>query len=144
MALENFMNSNIVDPNMLGLGMLAGVSVGIIVAIGVLFYVYFALALATIGKKLNVGKTWMAWIPVVNLFYIPMLAGYEWYYGFLWILAFIPMIGWTVISLILLIWWFWKIAEKRNFPGWFAIFLFVPSISILIPGIIAWYENKKK
>ena len=134
---------NVIDPNMLGLGILTGLGIAFAVGISLIMYIYFALVLSTIGKKLKVGKIWMAWVPVVNMFYIPMLAGYKWYYGFLWLLAAIPIIG-ALISIGLVIWWWWKIAEKRNFPGWISILILIPIVDIILPGVIAWYDVQKK
>jgi len=66
-----------------GVAGLLALGVGIIIfslIFALAFYIYAALALQTIGKKLKVEPTWLAWIPIVNMFYIPMLAGYKWYY----------------------------------------------------------------
>lgn len=132
--------------NMLGLNVFGQsfvhFGVGIVIAL-IVAYIYFALVMQTLGKKLKVGNEWMAWVPIVNMFYIPMLAGYEWYYGFLWLLLFIPIIGGPIV-LIIAIWWWWKIAEKRNFPGWLSILLIIPVINIILPGVFAWYDVKKK
>jgi len=106
-------------------------------------YIYMALAMQTIGKKLKVEPTWLAWIPIVNVFYIPMLAGYKWYFGFLFLLSAIPVVGF-LIAPALMIWWWWKIAEKRGFHGALALLYLVPIANIAIPGVFAWVEPKKK
>ncbi|NIA04337.1 MAG: hypothetical protein GWP09_03220, partial [Nitrospiraceae bacterium] len=51
----------------------------------VIFSCFFlSLTLYKIAKKLNRHRSWLIWIPVVNMFYIPVIAGYKWQYGFLW------------------------------------------------------------
>jgi len=100
-------------------------------------YIYIGFAMMSIAKKLKKENAWLVWIPIVNFFYIPVMAGYKWYYGFLSILTAIPFIGW-VIGLALTIWWFWKISEGVNKPGWFGILMAVPIANLIIPGILAW------
>ncbi|HOI18949.1 MAG TPA: hypothetical protein PLX15_03750 [Candidatus Woesearchaeota archaeon] len=106
-------------------------------------YIYTALVLQTIGKKLKVEPTWLAWIPIVNYFYIPMLAGLKWYFGFLLFLSIIPILGPVIVSGII-IWWWWKIAERRGFKGPLALLLLLPIANLVIMGIFAWSEAKKK
>ena len=105
--------------------------------VGIVFYVYTALALMTIGKKLKKDPTWLAWVPIANVFYIPMLAGYEWYYGFLWLLTLVPFVGF-IATLGLPIWWFWKISEARGKEGWFGILMIIPIVNLIILGVLAW------
>ncbi len=134
------MKGTILDLMHLGLfGWFVG-SVAVITTI--IAYVYISIVLYTIAKKLKKPYAWMAWIPLVNLiFYMPMLAGYEWYFGFLYILMFIPWVG-VLVPIALMVWWWWRIAENRNFPGWLGILMIIPVVNIIIPAIIAWAENK--
>ena len=57
--------------------------VAFLVAIGIAVYVYMGIAMMTIAKRLGKKNPWLVWIPVVNIFYIPVMAGYRWFYGFL-------------------------------------------------------------
>lgn len=119
---------------------LGAISVGVFIfmlALALMIYIYTAIAMMTIGKKLKVNPTWLAWIPVINVFYIPMLAGYGWYLGFLWLLTFIPFLG-AAISIILTIWWWWKIAERTKHHGWIGILMFLPIINLVVMGFLAW------
>lgn len=119
------------------LGALTGALLAFAVIFGIAIYVYTAWAVMTIGKKLKVKPTWLAWIPVANVFYLPMLAGYEWYYGFLWIGSFIPAIGF-LISIGLTIWWWWRISEARKKEGWMGILMAIPLVNLVVVGILAW------
>lgn len=124
--------------DMMGIAFL-GAFMGAILLVVLIGYIYSALVMWTIGKKLKVEPTWLAWIPVVNMFYIPMLAGYEWYYGFLWLLVAIPFLG-SLVSIGLTIWWWWKIAEERSRPGWWGILMIVPVVNLVMMGILAWSD----
>ncbi len=97
------------------------------------FYVYMALALQTIAKKLGAtDKSWWAWIPIMNVLLMLELANKE-----LWwlVLLFIPIVN-IVISVIV---WM-AIAEARGKPSWWGIMMIVPVMNIIAPGYIAWSE----
>lgn len=97
------------------------------------FYVYMALALQTIAKKLGAtDKSWWAWIPIMNILLMLELANKE-----LWwiVLLFIPVVN-IVISVIV---WM-AIAEARGKPSWWGIMMIVPVMNIIAPGYIAWSE----
>lgn len=113
-------------------------------------YVYWGFAWMTIAKKLKYDKPWLAWIPVANLFLIPILAKKNWAWGFFILLP--PVYGG------LMIWWLWIIYQRRNYPGPLALI----NIGSLIPlgpisgaatianlvviGLVAWKDmpTKKK
>lgn len=120
-----------------GMAAILGTILVVGLVVGLALYIYMAWALMTIGKKLNVEPTWLAWIPIVNLFYVPKLAGYEWYYGFLWLLGMVPILGFLV-SPALTIWWFWKISEARKKEGWMGILMIIPIANLVVLGILAW------
>ena len=114
------------------------------VIIGAALYVYMALVWQTIAKKLKYDKPWLAWIPIANLFLLPILAKKEWGYGFL---LFIPF-----VNLVFFIIWTWKIYELRKFPGWLSLipllsiipvlnFLVMPA-ELVVLGIVAWSKKK--
>ena len=121
------------------IGAFTGALFAVFLVIFLALYVYSALALMTIGKKLKKNPTWLAWVPIANMFYLPMLAGYDWYYGFLWLLSLIPIAG-LLVQLGLIIWWFWKISEARKKEGWFGILMIIPIVNLVILGILAWSD----
>jgi hypothetical protein len=107
-------------------------------------YVYFALAWYMIAKKLKYKNAWLAWVPLANLFLLPILAKRKWGWGFF---LFVP-----VINLIFAIIWCWKIYERRGYPGALSLFkagYIIPPIfplvfiiDIVITGIVAWEKKK--
>ncbi len=118
-------------------------ALGIIFGIwGIVFipmYIYFALSLMTIAKKLNVPNAWLAWIPIANFVIFFQCAGLS---PWLTILMLIPFLN--IIGLIFMIYGYMKIAERRGFESWIGILVIVPVIGIAIPGYLAWAEAKGK
>ncbi|PIN73868.1 hypothetical protein COV20_02010 [Candidatus Woesearchaeota archaeon CG10_big_fil_rev_8_21_14_0_10_45_16] len=110
---------------------------------GIVVYVYFALALMTIAKKLGNDKAWLAWIPIANFFLLAILAEKDWPWGFL---ILVPLVNIVFVTI-----WLWKVYERRSYPGWLAI---VPLLSIIpllgylamlghaiIFGFVAWSDR---
>ena len=109
----------------------------------VALYVYVALALSTIAKKLKYNQPWLAWIPVANLFLLPILAKKHWAWGFIFLVP--------IINIVFAIIWTWKIYERRGYPGALSLIIIATCIpvlgflaiiaSLIVLGIVAW--NKK-
>ena len=124
---------------LLPFGLLAG-SFALIGVFFIVLYVYFAWAFMKVAQRAGAENPWLAWIPIANMFYIAMVAGYEWYYGFLWFLGAIPFVG-GLASLGLTIWWWWKISEKINKPGWMGVLMAIPVVNLIAIGVLAWSKD---
>ncbi len=111
--------------------------------IAIILYVYIALVFQTIAKKLNYDKPWLAWIPIANMFLLPILAKKHWAMGFLFL---VPIVG-AVFYFI----WLWKIFELRKYPGWLSltpILAIIPFVNVIaipgflvILGLVAWKDR---
>jgi len=129
-------------------GMLAmmGAFLAVFLVIGVIIYVYMALALSTIAKKLSHPRPWLAWIPYANYSLILMMGGFHWAWVFLAVASFIPFLGVvlgpiaSIAILVLCIISFWRIAKARNMPGWTSLLLLIPIVNLVIIGIYAWKD----
>tara|TARA_Y100000034_G_scaffold44576_1_gene54716 strand:- start:11485 stop:11898 length:414 start_codon:yes stop_codon:yes gene_type:complete len=129
--------------SMLGLGAIAGLGM-LFFFIILVVYVYFAWAYMTIAKKLGYEKAWLAWIPIANIFLLPILAKKHWAWGFIF---FVPIVGF-----VFMIMWLWNIYEQRNYPGWLSLALVVALIPligllghlahIVITGLVAWSDRQ--
>jgi hypothetical protein len=99
--------------------------------LSVAFYVFFAFCLQTIANKLNIENSWLAWIPIVNLWIWVRCAGRpEWWV----ILFFIPL-----INLIFIIITYFDIPPRLNKPSILGLLIFIPAIGILLYlGILAF------
>lgn len=104
----------------------------VFVVIGLALYIYFALALQTIAKKTNTENPWLAWIPIINIVLMLMIAKKPIW----WIVLFlIPLVN---IVIAILVWM--AIAEARNKPNWWGILMIVPVVSLIVPGYLAWSD----
>jgi hypothetical protein len=119
------------------------VVIGIIVS-----YVYFALVMQTIAKKLKHPRPWLAWVPIANIALVLELGGFHWAWTFLVLIPFLGFIAILVLSTIS----FWRIFERRNYPGWLALIQwggFIPFVGYIftvahgvILGLVAWQNRK--
>ncbi len=101
------------------------------------FYVLSALILRGIAKRVGEGDSWMAWVPLLNIYYITRLAQAP---------------AWTLITLagapfhaVFMLpfaaawaYWWWKIAERRNKSPVLGLLMLVPLVNILIALYLAW------
>lgn len=121
-----------------------GIAVAIISIVVILaFYVYFALAWSTIARKLKYSKPWLAWIPIANLFLLPILAKKDWTWGFIFLVP--------VANAVFMIIWTWNIYEQRKYPGWLSLaplLGIIPLVNFLagiaqlvIIGLVAWADR---
>jgi hypothetical protein len=100
--------------------------------VGLVIYVYIALAVQTIAEKTNTENPWLAWIPIANFVLLLNIAKKP-----IWwiVLLLIPLVN---IVIIILIWM--GVAEARNKPGWWGVLMLVPVVSIIVPGYLAWSD----
>ena len=95
-------------------------------------YVYFALAIQTIAIKTNTDNAWLAWIPIVNMYLMVMIARKPiWWF----LLLFVPVVN---IVFLVLIWM--AVAEARGKPNWWGILIIVPVANLIVPGYLAWAD----
>ncbi len=118
----------------------------VISIVAIAFYVYSALVLMTIAKKLKYKNSWLAWIPIANCAMILELGGFHWAWIFL---IFLPILGWIALMVLTIIAG-WKIFERRKYPGWLSLISllgFIPGLNVLaaiaciiIWGLVAWKD----
>jgi len=116
-----------------------GVMVVVMFIIGIAAYVYGALCLMFIAKKTNQGPTWMAWVPIANLFLMAKIAGLPYIWLLIFLGGFIPYLG-ALVSMGFAGYIWWKIAEARGKPGWLGILCVLPLASFVGMGILAFTE----
>jgi hypothetical protein len=85
-----------------------------------------------IANKTNTANSWFAWIPILNVFLLLMIAKKPlWWF----ILFLIPIVN---IVIGILVWM--AIAEARGKPSWMGILMIIPFVNLIIPGILAFTE----
>ena len=123
------------DGDVAGLAAL-GIVMGIWAIIMLPLYIYFALTLMVTANKLGVKNAWFAWIPILNIILMFQCAGLS-----PWL--FLPMLI-PFVNIILLVYAYMKIAERRGFESWLGILMILPVANLIIPGYLAWAEPPKK
>ena len=103
-------------------------------------YIFSSLALMSIAQKTKTKDPWLAWIPIANIYLMTQIAGMSGWWTLSILLGVIPFIGaLATIAIFTVIWW--KIAEARDRPGWWALLIsFVPIVNLVMIGILAWGE----
>lgn len=95
-------------------------------------YVYMSLALQTIADKTHTDNSWLAWIPIANLFLMLSVAKKPmWWF----ILFLIPLVG---VAMLIIVWM--AIAEARGKPNWWGVLMIVPVANLVVPGYLAWAD----
>jgi len=95
-------------------------------------YVYYAVCLMVIANKTGTANSWLAWIPIANIYLMCKVAGKP---GWWLILFFIPIVN---IIIAIIVWM--KIAEARKKPSWLGILMIIPIVNIFIPGYLAFAD----
>ena len=116
----------------------------IAIIIGLAIYVYTSLAWMTIARKTKTHPTWLAWIPIANMYQRSQIAKMHWWPILLILAGILPFVG-PLASLVLFIFiitWTWKSFERMKRPGWWALFMIIPIfgwiIYLILLGTVAW------
>ncbi len=92
-------------------------------------YLYFAVCMYVIAKKIGHKSPWWAFVPILNLYQTVELAGKKWYW---FVFYLVPIVN---IVTTVMIWM--EIARARyKWPGW-GIFMLLPVINFIIPLFLA-------
>jgi hypothetical protein len=82
----------------------------------------------------------MAWVPIANLFLICKIINVPYWYLLGYLLGFIPYYIGTICSLVLLGFFWFKIAQARGKPGWVGILVCFPLVGLVVMGYLAFSE----
>ena len=115
-------------------------TLGIFMIIGAIaVYAYAAYALMTIANKTKTKNSWLAWIPIANVWLIVKIAEQPDWQVLALLLYFVPVVG-SIAFLAVTAFWFWKISENVDKPGWLGILMILPVINLIVMGILAWAD----
>lgn len=123
----------------------------IVSIIAIAVYIYTSWATMTIARRTKTPHAWLAWIPIANIYLLIQIAKLPWWWFLvalaLTLLSPLNTIG-IIFSLALLglsIWWWWRIAENRNKPGWWGLMVaLIPLVNLVFIGLIAWTLDSPK
>ena len=128
-------------------GLIGGlIALGIITIIFLLIslYVYHSFSWMVIARKLKHKHPWLSWIPFASTALRLQLGGFHWAWVFLYLL---PIVGWIALFVLLII-SYWRVFEKRKYPGWFSLSMIIPKIGLVLYltaiGFVAFKDRKKR
>ena len=84
---------------------------------------YFSWCLQLIARKTETSKDWLAWVPVINIFYMVQVARLPMWWA---LLLFVPVVN---LYALYVIWG--DIAKLRNRPAWVAVFMLIPVLNYM-------------
>jgi len=117
---------------------------------GIAIYVYMSLVYMNIAKKAQYSSPGIAWLPIVGPALISSkIAEMHWWPILLLIGFIIPVLGmfFSLAFAVFMIIWTWKMFEKFDKPGWWAIICIIPLLNIVyfvFLGIVAWGDAQYK
>ena len=113
--------------------------IGIIVIL-LISYIITAISLMKIAQKTQTENSWLAWIPIANIFLMVFIAKKEWWWALLIILiGIIPFIG-GIISLGLAVYIWWLIVERLGKPGPLSLLILIPVVNLGFMLYLAFSE----
>ncbi len=120
------------------IAMMAGFATIFLIA-GIVIYLVYSLCLFMIAKKLDVAASWLAFIPILQIWPFVGAAGKPWWW--ILILFFVP-----IINLIVFIWFWMLIAENLGKSKAFGLLtalllMFLPVIGLIMPAILAFSKS---
>ncbi len=93
------------------------------------FYAYVSVCLMIMARKTGAQPTWLAWIPIANLYLMCRIGGKS---GAWVILLLLPLIN--VLFAILL---FVEMAKALGRPAWTGVLILVPVVNLAVPAYLA-------
>jgi hypothetical protein len=128
----------------------------LIVAVAVFIQLVTCYTIQTIADKQCVPHTWMAWVPLLQIYPV-VRSGGSTFLDFLILmgagvisgialalvgpLGMILMLAWCVWVLVYFVRLMWMTAERRYLPGWVGLLLFIPLVNFLVYPIMAFHDG---
>ncbi|MHB0912595.1 MAG: DUF5684 domain-containing protein [Armatimonadota bacterium] len=95
-------------------------------------HILIALAVFIIAHKSEHPWSWLAFVPIANLWLMCDMADVEIWYMLLY---FVPL-----INVIVYVWLWMRIAENTNKPSWLGLLMLVPFVNVGAAVYMALYE----
>ena len=106
--------------------LLGGGFLVVMVVVMIAYYIYFAITLSTTAKKLGMENSYLAWIPVANVFYIYMVAGLN------------PLLALLSFLVVPYVYAWMKISERRGASSWLGLLIILNPLDLFLMGYLAW------
>lgn len=102
-------------------------------------YIFGALCLQAIAKKVNKEPAWLAWIPIGNLFLLCKIAGLKYWWLFIFFAAVMPILGILAVLGFLGYAWY-RVALALKKPGWIGALAALPLAGLISVGYLAFSD----
>lgn len=102
------------------------------VALVLAVYVFAAYVVMTIASKLGVENSWMAWVPILNVYLIVKMAGKP---GWWLVLFLVPIVNFFIGIYVWML-----ISERRGRPQYWGVLMIVPVLNIVLMAMLAFTE----
>jgi hypothetical protein len=93
-------------------------------------YLYFGFFLMVLARRTSTSLSWLAWIPIANLFQMCRIGRRSLFFG---VLLLMPLLNLLIAALV----WM-SIAKARGKPGWTGALILVPGVNLLLLPYLAW------
>lgn len=116
----------------------------VLVVLLIMLYVYSAICLQIISIKTNQQPSWMAWIPIANLFLMCKIGKINYLWLLPIVISFIPVVGNHIglpVNILVFGFLWYKIALARGKDGWIGILCVIPIIGLFTMGYLAFSKK---
>ncbi|RJQ46411.1 MAG: hypothetical protein C4534_03010 [Gaiellales bacterium] len=93
-------------------------------------YIYFAAAVRSVAVRLDMEDTWMAWVPLLNLYLFLRIAGPP---GWWMLLGLVPFVNIAVFTFVTMV-----ASEKTGRPPWWGLASLLPPAGLVLLGVIGF------
>lgn len=93
-------------------------------------YIYFAVCIQKTADKIGIANSWLAWIPIANIYLVTQMAGKPGWWLLLMFIPFVNIVIWIILWM--------RIAEIRGKDGWLGITTILPIINLVTYGYLAF------
>lgn len=127
-----------------------------IVATFVLLQLLMCYTIQTIADKNSVPHSWMAWVPLLQIYPV-IRAGGSTFVDFLILIGAgviagilvaltgpvgtLLAVAWVVWVILFFVQLMWRTAERRHLPGWVGLLTFVPFVNFIAYPVIAFHDG---
>ena len=125
-----------------GMAFMSGWVLAMVIIVFIAIYVAIAWSFMRISQKTKIGRSWFAWIPLLNVILWLNLGGFSGWYVFLFFLLFIPFINvLAVLPLLVFTIYIWMmIAKACKKPDYLGMFALVPGGILVLPLYLAFMK----
>ena len=102
----------------------------VIWVVGIILYIYLALCMYKVAKKMNAENPWFAWIPILNIVLMIQIAKKPLWWIALMLIPFVNI----VIAIMIMV----EFLKALGKPAWWVILMMIPGVNLVVWGMLAF------